>query len=196
MDRFAASQDRKAGPPGEAFRYVSIDTHVIAMVLRGATGKSLPEYLEQKIWSRIGPEADAYFVTDGLGVAFALGGLNMRTRDYARFGRLILNRGNWEGAQIVPADWIAQSTRPSAPPPAPGGSADWAYGYQWWIPADAEDEFLARGIYGQYIYIDPDKRMVIVKTSADRKFRENNQAAALETVAAFRAIAKSLAATE
>jgi CubicO group peptidase (beta-lactamase class C family) len=196
MDKFAASQDRKAGPPGEAFRYVSIDTHVIAMVLLGATGASLPDYLEQKIWSRIGPEAGANFVTDGLGVAFALGGLNMRTRDYARFGRLILNRGNWEGEQIVPADWIAQSTRPSAPPPAPGARADWSYGYHWWIPPGAEDEFLARGIYGQYIYIDPDKRMVIVKTSADRRFRKNDEAAALQTVAAFRAIAATLAPAE
>ncbi len=196
MDRFAAAQDRKAGPPGEAFRYVSVDTHVLAMVLRGATGKDLPDYLAEKLWSRIGPEADAYYVTDGLGVAFALGGLNMRTRDYARFGLLILNRGSARGAEVVPADWIAESTRPSAPPPAAGRGAGWDYGLHWWIPPDAGDEFLARGVYGQYLYIDPDARVVIVKTSADRTFQDNDFESARETAAAFRAIAASLAPAE
>ncbi|MEO1687985.1 MAG: serine hydrolase, partial [Pseudomonadota bacterium] len=114
MDAFAAGQDRRLAPPGEAFRYVSIDTHVLAMILRRATGRSLAEALSEKIWIPMGAEADARMITDGHGAAFALGGLNARTRDFARFGLLIAEGGGG----VVPADWIAEATSPTAPPPA------------------------------------------------------------------------------
>jgi CubicO group peptidase (beta-lactamase class C family) len=95
-----------------------------------------------------------------------LGGLNLRTRDYARIGQLVLNNGLWNGQQIVPADWIAQSTRPSAP----GGAM---YGYQWWIPDNpTSGEVMAQGVYGQYLYINPALDVVIAINSADRGFED------------------------
>ena len=190
MDEFAIGQDRTAGPPGEAFRYVSIDTHVLAMVLRAATGRSAPDYLSEKLWGPMGAEADAKFITDGEGAAFALGGLNARTRDYARFGLLVAQGGAREGRQLIPADWLAMSTVQSAPPPA--DPRPYGYGFQWWIPPGGKGDFLARGVYGQYIYISPASGVVIVKTSADRTFLDPVRRANLDNLAAFRAIAASL----
>jgi len=187
LDDFAASLKDSFAAPGEVWQYVSIDTHVVGMVIRGATGRSIPDLLTEKIVQPLGLERDGYYVTDGAGVAFVLGGLNFTTRDYARFGQMILQNGLRDGRQIVPADWIAESTWPSAPT-EPGKIG---YGYQWWIPVGAhEGEFLARGVYGQYMYFDQPRGVLIVATGADRKFREpgvNEQ-----NIEMFRNIAQSL----
>ncbi|WP_417733707.1 serine hydrolase domain-containing protein [Roseovarius sp.] len=169
MDGFAAGLIARDAPPGERWKYVSIDTHVLGMVVRGATGRGIADLMSEKIIAPLGLEAEPYYLTDGEGVAFALGGLNLTTRDYARFGMMFEQMGRWQGQQVVPADWVRASTRASAPtlPDKIG------YGYQWWIPKGApEGQFIARGIYGQYIFIDQNSDVVIVVTAADRKFRE------------------------
>ncbi|KUF11258.1 serine hydrolase domain-containing protein [Pseudoponticoccus marisrubri] len=169
MDAFAAGLEARTGPPGQDWAYVSIDTHVLAMVLRGATGQSLTELMGTHLLGPLGTRAAPYYVTDGDGVAFALGGLNLTTRDYARMGELFRQGGRFDGRQIVPADWVAASTAPSAPTD-PGAIR---YGYQWWIPADARTgEFLARGVYGQYVYIGRQSGTVVAVNAADRAFRE------------------------
>ncbi|KIC43678.1 6-aminohexanoate hydrolase [Ruegeria sp. ANG-S4] len=169
LDAFAASITDTFETPGKSWQYVSIDTHVIGMVIRGATGKSVSELLTERIIQPLGLEYDGYYIADGAGVAFVLGGLNFTTRDFARFGQMILQNGAVDGAQIVPAAWIAESTWPSAPT-EPGKIG---YGYQWWIPVNAhEGEFLARGVYGQYIYFDQPRGVLIVTTGADRNFRD------------------------
>lgn len=168
MDQFTAGLQDSFAPAGETWQYVSIDTHVIGMIVRGATGRSIPDLLQEHLIAPMGLEADPYYLTDGYGVAFVLGGLNLTTRDYARFGEMFRQDGMWNGQQIVPADWIAASTRPSAPT-TPGKEQ---YGYQWWMAPDAtEGEYYARGIYGQYIYIDKARGVVIALNSADRGFR-------------------------
>ncbi|GGH23390.1 hypothetical protein SAMN05444007_102100 [Cribrihabitans marinus] len=187
LDDFTAALDARTGPPGEAWTYVSIDTHVVGMVIRGATGRSVTELMTQRIVQPLGLERDGYYITDGAGVAFVLGGLNFTTRDYARFGVMIEQDGRRAGTQIVPADWIADSTRPSAPT-APGKTG---YGFQWWIPVGAEEgEFYGRGVYGQYLYIDQARDVVIVVTAADRKFRDPGVNAA--NIEMLRKIAQSL----
>ncbi|SLN50150.1 6-aminohexanoate-dimer hydrolase [Roseivivax jejudonensis] len=169
MDGFAVAREARVRPPGEAWQYVSIDTHVLSMVLRGATGRTLPELMSEHIIGPMGVESAPYYVTDGNGVAFSLGGLNLSTRDYARMGQTVLAGGTFGGRQIVPEGWIAESTAPSAPT-APG---EIRYGYQWWIPADGrEGEVLARGVYGQYVYIDRQAGRVVALNGADRAFRE------------------------
>ena len=169
MDDFAAGLTETFAAPGGTWQYTSIDTHVVGMVARGATGRSIPDLMSEKLIAPLGLEQDPLYLTDGVGVAFVLGGLNITTRDYARFGQMILQNGEWQGQQIVPADWIAASTVPSART-EPGKIG---YGYQWWIPVGAASgQFMGRGIYGQYLYIDRDAGVVVVTTSADRHFRE------------------------
>lgn len=171
MDAFAADLTAVFAPAGQQWQYTSIDTHVVGMIARGATGRDITDLMSEKIMSKLGLEHPPYYLTDGEGVAFVLGGLNITTRDYARFGQMILQDGFWNGQQVVPADWIAESTTASAKTAV----GEVGYGYQWWVPvgAAAGQEFMARGIYGQYIYIDKAAGVVIVSTGADRMFRED-----------------------
>jgi CubicO group peptidase (beta-lactamase class C family) len=187
LDQFAADLTETFTDPGATWQYVSIDTHVIGMVIRGATGRSIPDLLSEKIITPLGLEQEPYYVTDGESVAFVLGGLNITTRDYARFGLMIEQDGLYAGQQIVPASWIEASTSPSAPTE----EGKIGYGYQWWIPVGAQaGEFMARGVYGQYIYIDQARDVVIVSTAADRKFRDNGVNRA--NIEMFREIARAL----
>ncbi len=187
MDEFAASLEERERSPGEAWYYVSIDTHVLGMVLRAATGRSVIDLLGDKLLRHLGLESQPYYVTDGYGTAFVLGGLNMMTRDYARFGQLYLQDGVWNGQELVPAAWVAESTAASAP--TPEGALK--YGYQWWVPADAEKgEFFARGIYGQYVYVNKPAGVVVAVNSADRRFRESG--AFEQNLSMFRRITEAL----
>ncbi len=166
MDGFAADMKDRAAEPGARMHYVSIDTHVLGMVIRGATGEDIPDLLERHILAPMGMEAAPYYLTDGEGVSFVLGGLNVTTRDYARFGQMFLQGGAWQGRQIVPRDWVEQSTVPQAK----DGSG---YGYQWWIADGAgPGEFNAQGIYGQYIWIDRTHNVVIAVNAADLGFED------------------------
>lgn len=170
LDDFAASIKQRIAPPGTEWHYVSIDTHVLGMVIRGATGRSIPDLMEEKILGPLGLETRPYYVTDGVGTAFVLGGLNMATRDYARFGQMILQGGEWHERQVVPADWVAAMTAESAPwQPGQIGR----YGWQWWLPNDARPgEVFALGVYGQYIWIDRAAGVVIALNAADRGFAD------------------------
>jgi CubicO group peptidase (beta-lactamase class C family) len=135
------------------------------------------------------PHTDATWNTendDGAELGFCC--LNVRLRDYAKIGRLVARRGDWDGRRIVSQEWIQESTRlepARAPGKLPGHS--WGYQYQWWLP-DAEGAFMAAGVWGQFIYVVPRKNLVIVKTSVDPDFMARSD----ETVAFFEAIRDAL----
>jgi CubicO group peptidase (beta-lactamase class C family) len=171
MDDFAANLTETFSAPGAQMKYTSIDTHVLGMVIRSATGRDIASLMSEKIIAPLGFEATPYYLTDGVGAAFVLGGLNLRTRDYARFGQMIAQDGQWQGQQIVPADWIDTAIRPSAKTAA----GKIGYGYQWWVPVGATpgQEVTGLGIYGQYLYINKAAGVVIVVTAADRQFNED-----------------------
>jgi CubicO group peptidase (beta-lactamase class C family) len=179
--------------PGIFNDYISSDSMALGLVLEAATGMPVSDYLSSRLWGPMGAEADASWSTDRTGREFALCCLNATLRDYARFGRLYLEGGARNGRQIIPADWVAASVNPSAPHLQPGNNpaSSWTfgYGYKWWIPEDPQGDFTAIGVWGQYIYVDPTRNIVIVKTSADPEFDDNDH----ETVAALRAIARAVA---
>ncbi len=178
--------------PGSKFNYASIDTNVLGLLLEQVTGMSPADYLEQKIWSKIGMESDATWATDNHGNVLAFAWLNVTARDFAKFGRLYLNEGRWGNEQIVPDAWVKESVIPGAAylkltdHYVPGW--DIGYQYQWWVPAGDEGEFTAIGVWGQYIYVNPARNLVIVKTSVDPDFDLRD----METVAMFRAIGRAL----
>jgi len=169
INEFAASlsSERQAG---EYNHYVSMDTQVLGMVLKETTGVSPSNYLEEKIWKKLGMQSDAKWLMDDAGMELAFGTLNVTLRDYARFGRLYMNYGNWDGQQIVPEAWVRSSVTPDAPHLQPGenslSTTTWGYGYQWWLPESPQGDFVARGVYGQIIYVNPEKKTVIVKSAA------------------------------
>ena len=178
--------------PGTYNDYVSSDSMALGIMLEEATGMPVADYLTSRLWGPMGAEADASWSTDRTGREFALCCLNATLLDWARFGRLYLEGGARDGRQIVPAYWVAASVNPEAPHLQPGDNpaSHWTfgYGYKWWIPEDPQGDFLAIGVWGQYIYVDPVRDVVIVKTSADPLFDDNDH----ESVVAFRAIARAV----
>jgi CubicO group peptidase (beta-lactamase class C family) len=172
MDKYAAGLTAREVPAGQRWQYVSIDTHIAAMVLRAATGKTLHELFNETYSANLGFDEAPYYLTDGKDVAFALGGLNLTTRDYAKFGQLFEQDGQFGGRQVIPAEWVAASTVHSAPTQSDRGVG---YGFQWWVPMPQNGDsnagdYSAAGIYGQYIYVNPAKNIVIAKNGADREF--------------------------
>jgi CubicO group peptidase (beta-lactamase class C family) len=154
---------------GEKFSYRSIETDVLAVALEHATGKRLPQLLSDELWQSLGMEQDGCMTIDSAGFALADGGLNACLRDYGRFGQMVLE----EGAGIVPAGWI-EATRTGnhelfgAPYTAvlPRG----AYRNQFWIEDGKNRNLVARGVFGQLIYIDFAHKMVVVKLSSWPEF--------------------------
>ena len=173
MDQYAVNLKSKDIEAGERWKYVSIDTHIAAMVLREATGKNLHDLFNETYSNFLGFDIAPYYLTDGKNVAFALGGLNLTTRDYAKFGQLFLQNGIFNDKQVIPSSWVSQSTNHSAPTIGDRGVG---YGYQWWIPMPQEGsnkgDFTASGVYGQYVYVNPSKGIVIAKNAADREFTQ------------------------
>lgn len=173
QDAFASSLERER-KPGTYHHYVSIDTHVLGMILVQASGRSIADYAQEKLWGPLGMEHDSHWLIDDYGMEAALGGLTTTVRNCAKLGSLFLNKGNWQGKQLVPEQWVIDSTTPDAPHVMPGDRPNSAhslgYGYQWWIPEGDQGEFLAIGVYNQFIYINPTTRTVVVKHSANPGF--------------------------
>lgn len=174
-------------------RYLSINTEILGEVITNATGYSLAEYMEEKLWKRLGAAHEAYWTLSN-GKELAMGGLSVSLRDYARFARLYLNEGNCNGEQILTKEWVRDSLDASAEYSKPGANLDAynaiGYGYQWWVPEGKEGEFMAIGVYGQWIYVNPTNKVIVVKTSADPDFMEKGYE--LKHVEFFRALAGGL----
>ena len=146
--------------PGKKFEYVSGNTQLLGLILeRSLKDKTITSYLQEKIWTPLGMEYDASWSIDrkknGLEKTFCC--LNARARDFAKIGRLYKNKGNWNGKQIVSQKWVEESTKLDTSE----GSANF-YQYQWWLPTPNKD-FMAEGILGQFVYVNPTKDLIIVR---------------------------------
>jgi CubicO group peptidase (beta-lactamase class C family) len=151
------------------------------------TGEPVENYLSEKLWKPLGMEADAWWSTDGAGTPIGFCCLNAVLRDYAKLGSLFLNKGMWQGKQIVSEAWVLRATRPSKPHLEPENVyGERGYQYQWWVPDGYDGEFLAMGIWGQYIWISEKDNVVIARTSVDPSFRNHTG----ETIAVFRELTK------
>jgi CubicO group peptidase (beta-lactamase class C family) len=148
------------GTPGQSFEYVSGNTQLLGLVLeRALQNKTITQYLQEKLWGPMHMEYDASWSLDqkknGIEKTFCC--LNARARDFAKIGRLYLNGGNWNGQQLVSKQWVQQSTKLDN-----SQGASFNYQYQWWLPSHHGD-YMAQGILGQYIYVNPKHNVVIVR---------------------------------
>ena len=159
----------RAAPPGTRFYYASVETQVLGLALRSATGRPVADYLQEKIWEPIGAEADATWLIDRDGQEAAYCCINAVLRDYARLGLLLAHDGNWRGRQIIPTAWIEDATRVRQGQPQPDAGG---YGYQVWILAGERRMFALRGVRGQAIYVDPASRVVMVHTAVRKQARD------------------------
>ena len=188
----AASIPSKA-KPGTQNEYQSINTQVLGLLLEKVTGRRLNEYAQEKLWSKMGPQSDAFFYRGKKQPDIcAFGCLNVTLRDYGRFGLMSMNGGIIGGERIVPEPWIRESSTPDAEflkakPNGPNDQVNFGYGYQWWIPYGSDGVFMALGIYGQTIYVNPARHVVIVQTSAwpepDTDERWDETVKVMETIA-------------
>lgn len=145
--------------PGTVTKYRSVDTQLLGMVLEKAIApKTLSEYLEIKLWKPLGMEYPASWSLDknknGIEKTFCC--LNARARDFAKFGRLYLNNGNWNGSQVITKDWVKKSISNKDDN---GNELD--YNNQWWIYEN--NHFVAEGILGQFISVHPDNNLIFVR---------------------------------
>ena len=159
---------QKEGEHGQGFAYKTANAEVLAWILRRASGKPLAQLLSDRIWSRIGAEQDAYFMVDRIGTESGGGGLNTTLRDLARFGELMRNEGRAaNGQQVLPKAVVDDIRRGGDPAQfvkagystLPG----WSYRNMWWVSHNPNGAYMARGIHGQAIYIDPKAQMVVVR---------------------------------
>lgn len=189
---------RRGDAPGRVHHYVSADTQVLGMVLLGSTGMGPSKFMSKRLWPKLGAECKGEWLTDDKGTELAFGGVNLCLRDFARIGQLYLRNGkSLNGKQIVSSAWITASTKPRSEHLRPGrfkesGEPNLGYGYQWWIPEGMEGEFLAIGVYGQFIYVNPKRGVVIAKTSAYSNYNVDGISMEHEAIAAFRVISRTV----
>jgi CubicO group peptidase (beta-lactamase class C family) len=187
----------KEGEHGQGFAYKTVNTDVLSWVIQRVTGKPIAVNLQERIWSKLGAEQDAYLIADEVGTAFAGGGFNTSLRDLARFGEMMRLDGKFNGQQIVPKNVVADIR-------GGGSQADfakagikllpnWSYRDMWWVSHNDHGVYLARGIHGQGIYVDPKAEMVIVR------YASHPLASGAHfdptTLPAYRAVAEHLMAT-
>lgn len=158
---------RPEGQHGEAFHYRTANADALGWVLARVSGRNVAQLLSERIWSRLGAEQDAYMSVDSVGTPFAGGGLNASLRDLARFGEMVRNEGRYNGIQILPAEVVADIRH--------GGDREkfakagysllkgWSYRNMWWVTHNDHGAFMARGVHGQALYIDPKAEMVIAR---------------------------------
>ena len=164
---FAASIKPKV-KPGTQFEYQSVNTEVLGLLLEQVMEKPLHVLMQDGLWKKIGAENDAFLYRgENQPDECAFGCFNATVRDYGRFGLMALHGGELNGERVVSEKWMRESTTADAAFLAPGASnGNLGYGYQWWLPAGTERAFMAMGIYGQMIYVNPARHVVIVQTSA------------------------------
>lgn len=149
--------------PGAQFEYKTIDTGVLGWLLERATGASVADYTGRCLWQPLGAEADAFYILDGppgIGRAFNGAGFNATLRDFGRFGQMMLDLGVADGQRVLPESWVRESTSSRlGEDPVTGG-----YGLHWWTLA-GNDAYMAVGLQGQYVFVSPATRTVVVKLS-------------------------------
>lgn len=149
----------RAHPPGTHWAYNTGETNLIGVLVTSATKKPLAAYLEEKIWKPFGMAQDATWLLNSTGSEIGGCCIQAATSDYARFGQFVLGGGKIGDKQVVPADWFAQATTKQVDIGEPGHG----YGFQWWTNDDGT--VAAQGIFGQGIFIDPKRRLVIASNS-------------------------------
>jgi len=175
----------RVAPAGTRWHYSTGETNLVGILLAQATKKPLANYLSEKIWAPAGMEQQATWILSKTGQEISGCCIQAATRDFARVGQFILNGAMVNGQSIVPDGWLAEATSTRMPI----GQADRGYGYQWWTYADGS--YSARGIFGQGIFIDP-KRKLVVALNANWGTGANDRSSGAQREAFYQAVQKAI----
>lgn len=158
-------------PAGQRFRYASVETIVLGLVVRGATGQGLSAYVAERLWQPMGAEADATWTVDPGGIEYAWGNFNATLRDWGRLAMLLADDGARDGRQIIPRDYLIEATDFRRQPAAfgPGRATPYyGYAYQFWTYPGSSRRFALLGVFGQSIFVDPQLRLALIITAVQR----------------------------
>ncbi|MEX2200708.1 MAG: serine hydrolase [Dongiaceae bacterium] len=169
LNSYVTQMERRQEPFAD-FNYKGVDTAALGWLIAAVTGQSLSTYAAEKIWGPLGMEADANWGVDGRGdaaseIAFCC--LQATLRDFARFGLFMLHRGEWNGTALLSAGWVDAATAVDGDHVAFGKlypGYPLGYGYQWWLLPGDDGAFMAVGVNGQFIYVNPARNMVVAAT--------------------------------
>jgi len=157
----------KKGEHGAAFGYRTVNADAMGWIVARVAGKSVASLLSERIWSKMGAEQDAYYTLDSIGTPYAGGGFNAGLRDMARLGQLMLGGGVINGERLIPEAAIARIRAGGSKAAFEKGGypllKGWSYQGMWWVTHNDGGAFMARGVHGQAIYVDPAARMVIAR---------------------------------
>ena len=156
---------RLAAEPGQEFSYKSGENALLGLILsRAIAPQTITAYTQARLWQPLGMEyAGAWNLDSEDGLEKTWCCLSATARDYAKLGRLMLHNGNWQGEQILPADWVAQSTQVDTT----RGSV-WNYQDQWWLVTEGAGDFTALGHLGQFVYVNPAEDVIVVRLGNSR----------------------------
>jgi CubicO group peptidase (beta-lactamase class C family) len=183
-----SNMQRSSSNEGKKFNYASVETTVLAEVLRGATGKSVCQYMQEKLWEPIGAEHDAWWVTDSEGNELGYAFFNATQLDYAKVAVMLANMGEINGRRIVSSMYVDQATNIEQQPEGfKYGQAQTAtgYGYQFWL-REKPGRYFMQGTFGQYVGVDRDTKTVLLINSADNA--EQNSLRSLRTYRLFQSL--------
>ncbi|MCS3408927.1 serine hydrolase [Serratia sp. AKBS12] len=179
--------------PGDVFNYAELDPIALAVSLRAASGYSLAEYLQEKLWKRVGMSDNARYQLDHQGHEAGGNGLEATLRDYARLGLLYAHQGELNGQRVFTQEWLEKTITPTR---YPKGALNFnkiktvGYGYLCWPSLDDQNDFLMLGLFGKFIYVDLDSKIVIAKmahylaNSGDKPTADYNGVAYADSVLA------------
>jgi CubicO group peptidase (beta-lactamase class C family) len=185
-----AQFNKRVAPPDTRFSYASVETNVLGLVLRKAVGEPVADYARDRLWQKLGAEADASWIIDASGQETTYCCFNAVLRDYARLGLMLAHDGAWNGQQIVPKDWVIAMTTPEAEFLTPRLSPRaLGYGYQTWLFPVPWRQFALLGVRGQVIYVDPPSKLVLVHTAV--RLKPSKDPAAAELSALWRALVEA-----
>jgi len=177
---------------GSRFLYRSIETDVLAHAMERVTGQRLPQIISERLWAPLGTEHDANITLDPSGYGLACGGISASLRDLARFGQAMLNDGMVEGKQVIARSWVddvRSGDHGLFNEDGRGYFPNGAYRNQFWIEDRDKQGHLCLGVFGQTIYVSPERGMVVVKLSTWPEF--TNAEFLKETMAGFHAISRA-----
>lgn len=184
----------KINEPGSTYAYQTVNSDVAGWIVRRVSGQTVGDLLSERVWRKLGAERDGTIAVDSAGNEFAGGGLNVTTRDLARFGEMMRLGGRFNGQEIVPRAAIDEirrgGNREVFDTPANANLKGWSYRDMWWIAHDDHGTFMARGVHGQAIYIDPKAEVVIARFASHPA--ASNSAADPVMLPLYRAVADAL----
>lgn len=166
----------KIAEPGTVYSYKGGDTQLLGMVINKVSGMSVSEYAAKRLWSKLEAESDAFWSLDKEGGMEKVSCCYYATaRDFARFGKLYLQNGKWGNEQIIDSTFVAQSLLPGAPIKE-NGEINREYGYQWWLlDYNQQKVFYARGILGQYVFVIPQQKTIVVRLGHKRAEKKGDE---------------------